>query len=74
MTRRFAFLLPVMATGLMAMAAQAEDIPENQAPGEPLSRGPVHEAYAQPWEKNPMATEPVQMKPPATVPEQPPGM
>jgi hypothetical protein len=63
-----------MATGLMAVAAQAEDIQKNEGPGEPLSRGPVHEAYAQPWEKNPTATEPVQAKPPAPVPEEPPGV
>ena len=36
------------------------------------ARGPVHEAYAQPYERNPGPTAVVPKKPPAPVPEEPP--
>ncbi|HLW64179.1 MAG TPA: hypothetical protein VKS79_02595 [Gemmataceae bacterium] len=74
MNARFAHLLPVIATGLMALGAVAGETQQNQGPGEPLSRGPIHEAYAQPWDKNPTANDVVPMKPPAPVPEEPPGV
>src|SRR5229473_3086346 len=35
------------------------------------ARGPIHEAYAQPWQTNPGPNEPVPKKPPAPIPEEP---
>jgi hypothetical protein len=35
------------------------------------ARGPIHEAYAQPWQPNPSASSAVDKKPPEPIPEQP---
>lgn len=63
------FFLPALVAGVIAVAARADDKP---AP-EVLGRGPVHEAYAQPFEQNPAPNQAVDQKPPDPVPEEPPA-
>ncbi len=63
------FVLPVLVAGALALSARADD---KSAP-EVLGRGPVHEAYAQPFEKNPAPNQAVDQKPPDPVPEEPPA-
>src|SRR5262245_36456440 len=36
------------------------------------ARGPLHEAYAQPWEANPKPNQPISEEPPAAINEEPP--
>jgi hypothetical protein len=55
-------------------------LPDEKAPPIPqqdkditiLPKGPVHEAFAQPFNKNPQATPIVPKQPPASIPEEPP--
>ena len=62
-------ILPALVAGVLAVAARAEDKPSPEV----LARGPVHEAYAQPFEQNPAPNQPVNQKPPEPVPEEPPA-
>jgi hypothetical protein len=53
----------------------ATTAPETAAPQEDIqvqARGPLHEAYARPHEKNPQPTPVVPKKPPEPLPEEPP--
>src|SRR5207245_5076010 len=47
-------------------------LPQSQDGIEVESRGPVHEAFAQPFDKNVTPSPVVPKKPPAPVPEEPP--
>ena len=57
--------LPVPPGGLAAPAVDQEGV-------ETLTRGPIHEAYANPAEPDPEPSPVVPQKPPADIPEQPP--
>lgn len=62
------FVLPVFAAGALAITAFAQD----KTGPEVLGRGPLHEAYAQPWQQNPAPNQAIGQKPPEPVPEEPP--
>jgi hypothetical protein len=63
------WLLPVLVTGAFSSASQA-DI-DNRIQIE--ARGPVHEAFAQPWVINPEQNEIVTQESPAPIAEEPPS-
>ncbi|MFM9118270.1 MAG: hypothetical protein ACKOU6_19145, partial [Planctomycetota bacterium] len=58
-----------------ALAAPDNDLPDDQTPqldGEELTRGPVHEAFAQPVVFDPEPGPVIQQQPPASIEEIPP--
>src|SRR5262245_21843660 len=63
------FVLPVLTAGTFALTAFAQD----KSGPEVLGRGPLHEAYAQPWQPNPAPNQAIGQKPPEPVPEEPPA-
>jgi hypothetical protein len=69
-----AYLLLSMTPALaQAPLPLPDEKPAQQADGiTALPKGPVHEAYAQPFNKNPQATPVVPKQPPPPIPEQPP--
>jgi len=67
--RRFCVSLFTYVTFLALTAAlRADDPPQGI---EVDARGPVHEAYAQPYQPDPVLNEPVEKQPPAPIPEEP---
>jgi len=60
--------LSLLGLALAACELRAESEREIQVE----ARGPLHEAFAQPWEKNPAANEPIAKQPPDPIPEEPP--
>jgi hypothetical protein len=66
--KRHAIVCTIVLTLLTALPVRADD-----APGvEPLARGPLHEAYAEPVSTQPEAPPPLPKEPPPLLPEQPP--
>jgi hypothetical protein len=67
-------ILAIFAMGFVtsALRAQEDQPPPDKAQPEVLGRGPIHEAFAQPYEANPTPGEVVPKKPPEPIPEQPP--
>src|SRR5438128_285507 len=64
-----------LAAGQTAVRAQASAPLGQQAAGiEVLARGPIHEAYGQPVEREPTAGPIIPKAPPQPVPEQPPDL
>src|SRR5262245_5081711 len=69
--RSLAYILAPFVICLLNPAVRA-DGPDQ--PGiEVDARGPIHEAFAQPWQANPVPNEPVEKKPPEPIPEEPPA-
>src|SRR5688572_20408632 len=72
----FLFCTPVALllslNGTLAQEVKAKETPKVEGDVQVLARGPVHEAFAQPWQKNPHATAAVKREPPPPVAEQPP--
>ena len=66
MSRPFLFVSALVLS--IAVTARAEVVRQVQVEG----RGPLHEAYAQPWNQNPRPNEAVAEKPPEPVAEEPP--
>src|SRR5262245_12410730 len=60
--------LPVILVGLLPSLARADTERRIQVEG----RGPLHEAFAQPWDKNPGPNEAIAQEPPDPIVEQPP--
>ncbi len=58
---------------LPAAPADATVAPVNEEGMETLTRGPIHEAFANPAEADPQPSPVVAEKPPPDVPEQPPA-
>ena len=69
MLRTRVFQLTVLAV-IVANPLRAADPPPNEV--EVLARGPVHEAYAEPVDPNPVAGPVVAKEPPAPIDELPP--
>src|SRR5437868_492333 len=62
-------LLPLAWAGVRADEPPLADKPNDKI--EVDARGPVHEAYAQPWQTNPGPNEAVDKKPPEPIAEEP---
>ncbi|HLW64178.1 MAG TPA: hypothetical protein VKS79_02590 [Gemmataceae bacterium] len=69
-------IISIFAMGLTTFPLRADDNqpPQDQAQPEVLGRGPIHEAYAQPYDANATPGEVVPKKPPDPIPEQPPDV
>jgi len=72
-------LAPLFLTGVAFTAAGQDRAGPNvganadaNAKIQVQARGPIHEAFAQPWEKNPQASEIIKKKPPEPIAEEPP--
>ena len=76
MRLRLWLILSIIATGLTQFPLRADEPqpPQDRNQPEVLERGPIHEAYAQPYEANPTQGEVAPQKPPEPVPEQPPDV
>jgi hypothetical protein len=75
--KKLPLLLTVVPFGLAVWVAAPDPAPARQDQGPPagvevLTRGPVHEAYAEPADERPRATPVVPKQPPAPIPEVPP--
>jgi hypothetical protein len=71
------FMLPVFLMGATVAAARGDEPqPMPQPPSDPniqiQAHGPLHEAFAQPWQKDAVPAEAVQKKPPEPIAEEPP--
>ena len=65
-------IFALASLGTPQESTRANQIDDRNHPIEVLTRGPVHEAYAQPLEQQPEPGTPVPKGPPAPIPEEPP--
>src|SRR5579871_1523288 len=70
-------MLPIFLIGVTAAAARGDEPkPMPQPPSDPdiqiQAHGPLHEAFAQPWQKDAAAGEAVPKRPPEPIAEEPP--